>query len=701
MSFTTFTVECPSCTSRLRVQDPGLVGTISTCPRCGSMVQIIQPDSIASERSNERQIVAGEVVDSEAITEEAVPADDFENGVVGRSGFDDDGVAGQVPDKIPATLPTQWQSESTQRKRHIAFVATIAGAGLLVAVLAFGWFVKSWTASRELKIPRSVEHQSEASFPAAGSETTAPSTSDDSTVVDPDDENSIEQPNSPSEEPSSLEPSPSLITDATVTDSADGAPAPVTAPPTPPSSLFEPWRMDDETGAPSDGQVAGPDKTGVSGPAAISRREFPSSGGTATEGEGPHQDDRGKMRELPAELAEYTKLLDLASANFELKPTLETPKSIRDMKLDAPAEEQIDPMMVANPPAPISLKKALAIRLALDSPGYPLTDLTLVFSQITGVPIHLDWTSFDIAGRDIDQAINVPSGWMSAGELIDAIAMSVDAEARREDSLIQLTLSDPIFNAAYEPIVELTDFGSGADSAAETLVEFLQLDGDESPQAKLASIAGREDKQLASLAVEMLRRMRAIKPRIPDERLSRWVAKASKSPVQPEVSPGTWPMLQDIKSIPQVDAPTTIAAVLRETARINQATCLVNGYDSRRRGMSPEQMVMPYSGQSGEAMLAQTLAPFRMQVRQVDARHWWVGTEATYDRLPVLVWTEPLGEQRDLLLQRFQLVAEQEIGSDLRLVVDRESDRALLLIPRFLARQIDQFFADDVATAAK
>ena len=54
--------------NRTRTSDPSLIGTIASCPKCNSMVQIDRPtDQVAVGRSG---------VDSQAITEEAIDSDD-------------------------------------------------------------------------------------------------------------------------------------------------------------------------------------------------------------------------------------------------------------------------------------------------------------------------------------------------------------------------------------------------------------------------------------------------------------------------------------------------------------------------------------------------------------------------------------------------------------------------------------------------
>ena len=75
-------------------------------------------------------------------------------------------------------------------------------------------------------------------------------------------------------------------------------------------------------------------------------------------------------------------------------------------------------------------------------------------------------------------------------------------------------------------------------------------------------------------------------------------------------------------------------------------------------------------------------------MRQVDSKHWWVGTEATYDRLPIFVWTPPLGQARADFVERMNQVMAGSSPLQYRLAIDDTSDRALMLLPRFIVRQL-------------
>jgi hypothetical protein len=82
------------------------------------------------------------------------------------------------------------------------------------------------------------------------------------------------------------------------------------------------------------------------------------------------------------------------------------------------------------------------------------------------------------------------------------------------------------------------------------------------------------------------------------------------------------------------------------------------------------------------------LQPFALQARQVDASHWWVGSQANYDRFPVVVWSQPLGAQQAVLAQRLKAAAASTKADIFSMAIDPQTDRALLLLPRYLVRQL-------------
>ena len=63
-----FTIQCTSCESRIRVRNPNMIGQIANCPKCGSMILIAAPQQITVD--------SGNPTDSVAVTREALPKPD-------------------------------------------------------------------------------------------------------------------------------------------------------------------------------------------------------------------------------------------------------------------------------------------------------------------------------------------------------------------------------------------------------------------------------------------------------------------------------------------------------------------------------------------------------------------------------------------------------------------------------------------------
>jgi len=186
---------------------------------------------------------------------------------------------------------------------------------------------------------------------------------------------------------------------------------------------------------------------------------------------------------------------------------------------------------------------------------------------------------------------------------------------------------------------------------------------------------------LACFATEALRRMRGVDPKMEESRFRRWACQVS----DPDAD---WDVLSGGKFGPAWDTPVSVAGLLRRTARLNKATCVFNWHDAVRRGAPPEFLLLPHKHEDAGKTLQHTLAPSGLQVRQVDSEHWWVGTEATYDRLPIFVWTPPLNQTREDFIERMNQVMAGVSTFKYRMAIDEVSNRALLLLPRFIVRQL-------------
>ncbi len=182
--------------------------------------------------------------------------------------------------------------------------------------------------------------------------------------------------------------------------------------------------------------------------------------------------------------------------------------------------------------------------------------------------------------------------------------------------------------------------------------------------------------------------MRGLEAKIPEQRLKRWAAAAHK---KSEKSPGfEWPLLNAGKTGPQIDAPISVAGFVLDIARRNQATCLINWGDVNRRGIGPETLHFPPIKANAGSTLNEALSRWDIQVRSAGDNHWWIGSQSTYDRLPVLTWTSKLGDQRTSVSERIQIVKATNPGEDIRITIDPVSDRALLKMPRYIAHQLSK-----------
>lgn len=174
--------------------------------------------------------------------------------------------------------------------------------------------------------------------------------------------------------------------------------------------------------------------------------------------------------------------------------------------------------------------------------------------------------------------------------------------------------------------------------------------------------------------------MRGIDAKVPDAALRHWAGPADQSV--------EWPVVTGGQAGPQPDSPIAIASLFRRTARLNQSTCIVNWYDAISRGAAPELTMIPHMKEDAASTLQHALEPFELQVRQVDQGHWWVGSAPTYDRLTAVVWTQPLGDSKDTFLQRIENIMQGASPDVYRIAYDQASDRVLLLLPRFIVRQL-------------
>tara|TARA_R110002049_G_scaffold4601_5_gene32792 strand:- start:1097080 stop:1098972 length:1893 start_codon:yes stop_codon:yes gene_type:complete len=609
-------------------------------------------------------------VDSQAITQDAIQPPDgsvdssMTDGSGGERFLHSDSVPEPETDGGGPAANQAWQSEQTQRSRQIGFVVALSIGSLIIALLIFGLFVRSWSdktadAVAQDSIATAIDENLDSSEPTIG-----------------DGAKDVDTADSAGNEPSTDAPSPPETTDA-ISPMVDRDATKTLDSPADLATV-------DDTGTPIVDSSEIPADLMPESPLIIPSKD------ASKEAERNANRDSSGLRNLPPGLAEFTNLIDLANDGGIRKPTLAAPPSMDETQIEGPAEESIDPMMIATPPPPINMKRGLAIQMALaptDEQGYPLADLVLLISQVTGIPIQLDWVSFDVANIDVRIPVKTSKGWKNTSQILDEIANIIGAEIDQRESLIFVTLADETIDAPLRSILALDDFGDGRDSAAVVIGEFLGVEAKKDTNDRIAPGPSRSEQQLAAISVETLRKMRGLAAIMSDERLSRWSQSA-------EQRPESWNPLSGVKSGPQYDAPVAIAEVLRRVARENNASCIVNWHDARRRRVSPEQLTLPFAGTDGGQQLASMLEPFGMQIRKVDKNHWWVGTAATYDRLPLVIWTQPLGETREAFTRQIRNIMAGADEDSFRMAIDPVSDRAMLLLPRFIVRQLPSIQAN-------
>lgn len=443
----------------------------------------------------------------------------------------------------------------------------------------------------------------------------------------------------------------------------------------------------DSPGVPSDLMPRSP----LDGPASVLGRDHLNSGPVAKPPAGEMQPD--PVMELPPEFAQFQMLLEMPGQAPDAPPMSEAPL-LEDVVLDIAAEEFVDPMLIATPPEEVDIETALKMRLAVSTKGYPLSDLILFLGEATLVPIQLDWVSMDLASVNLRQPVATDSkGMTTIGQLLNEAARSAGLQIETGADRLTLTLPMEMLQAKTKMLVDLEDFGDERVSA-ETLLDQLNA---------AVELEPRDALHLRCLTTESLRRLRKQPSRLSTDVMSRWSADYVHQPTEELVQdglPSAWQVLSGGKTGSQLDTAIAMAGLLRRTSRVNGATCVINWTDAQRRRLSPGQLVMAYAGEAGNEvtageMLKRTLEPMGLQVRKVDSTHWWVGTSATYDRLPVVVRSEPLGPRRDEVLLRIRESARL-VGASLAIEHDPVSDGFLAVMPRFLYRQLPKIMGQEL-----
>ncbi len=515
-------------------------------------------------------------VDSQEITQ----GDLFDEGEISesaKSGHANGGFAVETPSVEPEFLgeklspedwqvPSSWTSESTRKFRRRLFVG-IAIAGCLLVATIFGlWFLRGTKPSLTVAGNASAEPSPDTNNHA---ETTSPETEieqADPVPADPVPAEPIELDETADPRIEAADPGPNTNVDTAIPEGLL------------PANVLEGLHSDiSQT------------------PAKKSNSVVPKQ---------PAEPVTDPLTDLPPDLASFVDLLDLPGNAPDAPPVAQANVPPDDLLVDQAADAMLDPMLLATPPPEVNIANALKLRVAIQTDGYPLASFILFCSELTQVPIQIDWFTFDLAGISISQKVRDPKpGVKPIGELISSIASEVGAIIEQDETRLLLTLANTDAQERFASALATDDFGAE----------------DESVKAIVERFGGnpiwneREQLNLRALVTDCLRLARGMESKLPEPAIFHWTVRASAQGEEaidksiPDAFDEQWPLVEGGESGPQLDDAITLAGLLRRTAQLNHVACIVNWDDARLRRLTPGQLVLPYADQPAGQMLARAL----------------------------------------------------------------------------------------------
>lgn len=689
----------------------------------------INLDPVPPSRESGRRMAVGNAsgIDSEALTQSSIadpddlaappipggnafqssqsPGNPGNPGNPGEPGDPGDPATGGNLDGSTADLPVDpsavWQSESSRRTSQLALVVMLAIFGLVAATVGFIQFARSFT-----RIDAVAQNSTEpAAQPIAD-----PSMAFEPQVAEP--EQTQVQP--PSEEPPPLPGENEIVTD----------------------TATEPPRASDNAatrpGAPDADSVAITPVPAVVGPAVV---------GPAITAPPLADEGSGAMDDLPVGLRKFVPLLDVSTADNGALQIFATPPTIDSVRLDAAAEMETEETPTVKR-ASIDIPKLLAMRFAIDNRGATLSELVLLVSQLTGVPIELELISIDLAGISVNQPLETPAGWMSMDQWLQQSLASAGLTLEIGDGVALVHASaQQLLNTGGQALV-LDDFGDDAEQIAQWLQPIViplagpaadlpgPDDQTESPPPADAAAKplgdgadngngnGNDDANASEqwsfdaaekrwivpadryllvqsiCAAEAMRLMRGKPTKLPRQQTARWIGRWT-SAKQPDNSPSTitdWPVVTDGPSGTQLDSPRTIAGLLRRVATENRAAVAVVWNDAMRHQVYPTDLAMPLSdGLTVGAYLDELVGESGLQARDCGDSVWWIGSEGLYDRYEVITWmTIPVGTG-EAIAKRLAVTVGVPDPSQLPIAWDEST--LMIRAPRYIARQWQRFIS--------
>lgn len=639
-------------------------------------------------------------IDSEAITQSSIANPDELTAppVDSRTAFQsaqtptDPPMDGAASD-LPADPSAVWQSEASRRTSQLALVAMLALFGLAAATIGFIQFARSFTRSQ---VVTRNDDQRASEIDAGHSGQSSPDESDDLTAEtasaeQPDaDIASVEPPADPRPASPGLEAQPSAL--STADTNANPAPMDPKNPGYP--SLESETKSQDTPPATAAMPSIGP---AIAGPPA-------------------GDDAAGGMDSLPIGLRKFVPLLDISTADNGAPQMFATPPTIDSVQLDAAAEMETDETPTVKR-ASIDVSKMLALRFAIDNRGASLSEITLLASQLTGVPIELELISLDLAGVSIDQPIQTAAGWMSMDQWLQQTVESAGLAIEVGEAGVLVHTSLQRLAEVGNLALVLDDFGDQAEQVADWLKPVVAppvgpADGEaEQPNGPVAEKADGvkpwtydpdakrlvvpADRYLlvqSICAVEALRLVRGKPTKLPRKQTARWIGRwtPAKQPIQDTSSITDWPLVRDGTAGAQLDSPRTMAGLLRRVATENRVALAVVWHDVIRHQVYPTDLAMPLSdGLTAGAYLDELIGEAGLQARQCGDSLWWIASEGLYDRYEVITWTSIPPDSGEAIAKRIAVTLGVQDPAELPIAWDQST--LMIRAPRYIARQLQRF----------
>ncbi len=676
----------------------------------------LQPPGQAADRvqpprpgvPGEQRITVGdqEVVDSEAITQSsvvpppvdgswttgedaAVPGDRFFREPpeqTAGAGVTSSRTAAASSDSADNSMaPANWalQSTAAQQRRQWMLVSLILLFGLLVSSVLFYQFVSRWQQTAK---------QDSDSTPVVAA-------ADDATEASPDEaaeEMSVAGEGTPADAP---EQPPATDLAAMPSDSQTSPPA------TPSPDVFggDDSSTDALAAVTPDAMDTSPTAVPKPDTPVVARSEVPAPIAPPTD--------------IPDSLKKFAPLMSFETTGNQDARTLEAPPSIDTVRLDE-AAKQLEKGETKPGRKPLDIKRAMSLRFALDNRGASLWELALVLSQFTTVPIELELISLDAAGIRVDQPMPSPKGAMTAQEWLNRFC--------QEQGLVTFVLPDRILLSASEtriiaglaPAFQIEDLPGDKAAIVQLLKSVTQEPepeqaddaGDDADPAAADAEAAKPKTTLAladngvtivpeatprsrmrtALALEVLRQVFGVAPKLAPEFTARWAGTWPKDNIASEETKlGEWPLVTGGKSLGSLDSPRAAAGILRELATINQSQALVLWGDAVFQDLYPADPLMPYTpDDDAGSLLNEMLGEQNLEARRCGPHLWLVTSEATYDRLEVITWLPvPAGSETQI---QERLAASLGIADVQSIPVGFMHQCMIVRCPRYIARQLSR-----------